>query len=148
MMQVRFEAARTQMGMTLIEVLIALAIAGLGIGAVISGYFFTVTTAERSALSLAANAKALERVEQVRAAQWDTSLFPPLDELTSTNFPDELVILDSSGTSDALTYGTNHVVISDISASPPLRRIRVDCTWKLYNGKVMTNTIETCRAPD
>lgn len=147
-MQVKFEAARTRMGMTLIEVLIALAIAGLGIGAVISGYVFTVTTAERSALSLAANAKALERVEEVRAAQWDTSLFPPLDELTSTNFPDEVVILDSSGTSGAVTYGTNRVVISDISTTPPLRRIRVDCIWKFYNGKVMTNTIETCRAPD
>lgn len=133
-------------GMTLIEVLIALAIAGLGVGAIISGYMFTVTSAERNALSLAANARAMQRVEEIRAAQWDTSL--SIDQLSITNFSDELVTLDTSGTSGVVTYATNHVLISDISTFPPLRRIRVDCTWKFYDGRVMTNTIETCRAPD
>ena len=139
---------RAQRGMTLIEVVIALAIAALGTVAIITGYLFTVTSAEKSALSLAANSRAMERIEEVRAAQWDTSLFPAADELSATNFPDEVVILDASGASAAVTYGTNHVIISDISSSPPLRRIRVDCTWRFYKGNVFTNTIETCRAPD
>ena len=142
------QARRTRMGMTLIEVVIALGIAGLGTAAILSGYLFTVASAEKSALSLAANSRAMERIEEMRAAQWDTSLFPPVDELSSTNFPDELVILDVSGTSGAVTYATNHAVISDISSSPPLRRIRVDCTWRFYKGNVFTNTIETCRSPD
>jgi prepilin-type N-terminal cleavage/methylation domain-containing protein len=150
MTQVKSKRARARpwSGMTLIEVLIALAIAGLGVGAIVSGYIFTVTSSERNALSLAANAKAMERIEEVRAAQWDTTVYPPYDQLSSTNFPDELVILDLSGTSSAVTYATNHVTISDISGPTPLRRIRVDCTWKFYNGSLMTNTIETCRAPD
>jgi len=134
--------------MTLIEVLFALAIAGVGIGAIINGYIFTVVSAERNALSLAANARAMQRIEEIRAAQWDTSVFPALDELSITNFPDQVVALDLSGTSSAVTWATTRAVITDISSSPPLRRIRVDCTWKFYNGKVMTNTIETCRAPD
>jgi type II secretory pathway pseudopilin PulG len=149
--KIQSEAAqgpRTRMGMTLVEVAIALGIAGLGIVAIISGYLFTVVSAEKSALSLAANARAMERIEEIRAAQWDTSLFPPVDELTSTNFPDELVILDVAGTSGAVTYATNRVVISEISSTPPLRRIRVDCTWRFYKGNVFTNTIETCRAAD
>jgi prepilin-type N-terminal cleavage/methylation domain-containing protein len=148
MKQVKGVGGHPRSGMTLIEVVIALAIAGLGTVAIISGYLFAVTSTEKSALSLAANSRAIERIEKIRAAQWDTSLFPPADELTSTNFPDELVILDVSGTSGAVTYATNRVVISDISTTPPLRRIRVDCTWRFYNGKVFTNTIETCRAAD
>jgi type II secretory pathway pseudopilin PulG len=138
----------TRTGMTLVEVVIALGIAALGTVAIISGYLFTVSSAESSALSLAANSRAMQRLEEVRAAQWDTSVFPAIDELTSTNFPDEVVILDVSGSSSAATYATNRVVISDISSSPPLRRIRVDCTWRFYKGNVLTNTIETCRAAD
>jgi len=150
MKQVNCERARRRSltGMTLVEVLIALAIAGLGIGAIVGGDMFCGASAGRNSLFLAANSKAMERIEEVRAAQWDTSLFPAVDELSVTNFPDELVILDRSATSSRVTYATNHVVISDISTSPPLRRIRVDCTWRLYNGTLMTNTIETCRAPD
>src|ERR1700754_5111388 len=108
----------SQIGMTLIEVLIALALAGLGIGAIVSGYIFTVSSAEKNSLCLAANAKALERIEEVRAAQWDTSVYPWIDQLAATNFPDELITLDLSGSGNAVTYATNHVTISDISTTP------------------------------
>jgi type II secretory pathway pseudopilin PulG len=134
--------------MTLIEVVVAMGISTVAVAAIITGYIFTVTSAEKSSLSLAASAMASERVEEVRSAQWDTSSFPPIDQLVSTNFPDQVVTLDLSGSGQGVTYATNLTQISQISASPPLRRIRVDCVWAFKGGQLITNTVETCRAPD
>jgi type II secretory pathway pseudopilin PulG len=134
--------------MTLIEVVVAMGISTVAVAAIITGYIFTVTSAEKSSLSLAASARASERVEEVRSAQWDTSSFPPIDQLVSTNFPDQVVTLDLSGSGPGVTYATNMTQISQISAAPPLRRIRVDCVWIFKGGQLVTNTVETCRAPD
>jgi prepilin-type N-terminal cleavage/methylation domain-containing protein len=43
--------------MTLVEVLIALVISGLAVGRIISGCTYCTTSAEKGALSLAANAR-------------------------------------------------------------------------------------------
>ena len=133
--------------MTLIEVTVAMAITGLTVGGIISGYIFCTTSAERSALSLAATTRALERIEETRGAKWDMASWPAVDNLVATNFPSKVVTLDLSGAGTASTPGTLATDISQISASPPLKRIRVDCIWK-FKGKWITNTIETCRAPD
>ena len=134
--------------MTLVEVVVALAISGLVVGGMISGYVFSLTAAEKSALSLAANARAMQRVEETRSAKWDLSSYPPVDELVATNFPDQVVLLDLSGSGAQATYATNTTWISQISAAPPLKRIRVDCVWRFNGKQLVTNTIETCRAPD
>jgi hypothetical protein len=133
--------------MTLVEVVVSLAISGLVLGGMICGYIFSVTLAERSALSLAANTRAVERLEQTRAAKWDTASYPTVDELVTTNFPNSVVVLQSSGTRSGITYGTNQVEISQISVNPPLKRIRVDCIWRFNGSQPITNTVETCRAP-
>jgi type II secretory pathway pseudopilin PulG len=139
---------RTEAAMTLVEVVVALAISGLAVGAIVSGYLFSAISAEKSGLSLAANARAMERIEETRSATWDTASVPAVDQLVSSNFPNKVMTLDVSGTGSGITYATNFTQITLVSASPPLKRIRVDCVWNFNGSKMLTNTIETCRAPD
>jgi prepilin-type N-terminal cleavage/methylation domain-containing protein len=141
-------ASSRQDGLTLVEVLIALAICGVAMAAIVSGYLCACSAAEKSALSQAANASALRRGEETRRARWVISTFPPIDEVVQTNFPDNVVTLDLSGAGSGITYGTNHVVISQISASPPIKRVRAECVWAFRGNRLFTNSVETCRAPD
>ena len=135
-------------GMTLVEVVIALGISGLTVAGIVAGYLFCVTSAERSALSIAANAMAVERLEQMRSASWKTASFPVVDQLVSSNFPTKVSILDLSGTGPGVTYATNIATITQISTNPPLKRVRVDCVWQFSRKRMYTNSVETCRAPD
>jgi prepilin-type N-terminal cleavage/methylation domain-containing protein len=139
--------AKAQSGMTLVEVTVALAIATLVIGGIINGYNYCTQAAQKSALMLAASSMAMQRVEETRSANWDTGAWPVVDQLFATNFPTKVVALDVSGDGKVTTPATVYTYISQISTTPPLRRIRVDCAWQ-YNGTVwLTNSIETCRAP-
>jgi len=142
------KGVRTQAAMTLVEVVFALAISGLAIAGIVGGYLFAVSSAERSALSQAAGSRALERLEQVRAASWQVSSSPPVDLLQQTNFPTEVVTLDLPWAGTNVTVATNFTQITQISTNPPLRRIHIDCVWSFNGDQVLTNSIETCRAPD
>lgn len=139
---------RLQAGMTLVEVVVAMAIAGLAIGGIINGYNFCTNSAQQAALYLTANARALEQIEEIRSAKWDTASWPAVDQLVVTNFPTKVVTLDLSGSGGVITPATIQTEISQVSATPPLKRIRVDCIWQGRGGQWITNTIETCRAPD
>jgi prepilin-type N-terminal cleavage/methylation domain-containing protein len=139
---------RGRAGMTLVEVVIALAITGLMVGGIVTGYIYCTTSAVKAELAQAANAKALQRIEEVRSARWDTSSWPVVDQLVATNFPDEIVSLDMPGTNTVGTSATIQTTISQISLTPPIRRIRVDCIWQFRGVELITNTIETIRAPD
>ena len=90
----------------------------------------------------------MERLEETRGAKWDLSSWPPVDELVATNFPDQLVVLVQNGPANEIIYATNRTQISQISLDPPLKVIRVDCVWDFGGSQLLTNTIETCRAPD
>jgi prepilin-type N-terminal cleavage/methylation domain-containing protein len=136
------------LGMTLVEVVVALAISSLAMAAIVTGYVFSITSAERSSLSSAASARAMERLEETRGARWDLSSWPPVDQLVATNFADELVVLNQNGSGNQVTYATNMTQISQISSDPPLKLIHVDCVWSFKGGQLLTNSIETCRAPD
>ena len=138
---------RRQAGMTLVEVLMALMICGLTVAAIVSGYTFCINAAEKEALSLAANARAMERMEATRGAIWDTAIYPITDHLMGTNFPLQIVTLDVSGSGTGVTYATNITQIVQISTNPPLKRVHVDCIWR-YKQNQMTNSVEVCRAPD
>jgi len=135
-------------GMTLMEVVLSLAISALAVAGIVSGYIFSTASAQKWALSLAANARALERIEQVRGARWDTAIWPNVDQVQSSNFPTEIVALDCSGSGAVTVYATNTTQITSISTDPPLKRVRVDCVWQFKGSSLQTNTIETCRAPD
>ena len=134
--------------MTLVEVVMSLAIYGLALGGIVNGYVFCARSSEKAALSLAANARAMERIEETRSAKWDTASWPVVDQLVATNFPSKVVTLDLSGSGAVKTPATINTEISQISLTPPLKRIRVDCIWQFNSVQRVTNTIETCRAPD
>jgi len=140
--------SRNQSGMTLAEVVIAMAISGVAVAGIIGGYVYCTTSAEKSGLYLAAHARALERIEETRSAKWDTASWPPVDQLVVSNFPSKVVTLDLSGSGVGAVTGTLNTDITLISANPPLKRIRVDCIWTFRQGETITTTIETCRAPD
>lgn len=134
--------------MTLVEVLIAFLVSGLAVAGIVSGYVFANTSAEKFGLSLAATAQASQWMEQMRSAKWDTSSWPPIDQLVSSNFSTKVVTLETSATGTNVVYATNFAQISTISVSPPLRRIHVDCVWAFRGSQLFTNSVETCRAPD
>ncbi len=134
--------------MTLVEVVIALAITGLTVAGIVAGYIFCMTATVKAELIQAANARAMERIEEARSAQWDTSAWPIVDQLVATNFPNKVVSLDMPGTGSGGTSATIETTISQISLTPPVRRIRVDCIWQFRGVELITNTIETMRAPD
>ena len=134
--------------MTLAEVLIALAISGLMVAAIVYGYGYSINSAESFSLSLEANAQASEQIEEIRCAPWDSTSSPVIDQVVASNFPARIVTLDLAGSGSGVTYATNFIQITVISSNPPLKRIRVDCVWAFKNSQLMTNTIETCRAPD
>ena len=140
--------------MTLIEVVVAMAIAGLTVGGIVTGYIYCSTSTVKDSLYMAANARAMERLEQTRGATWSVYGSNPADELVATNFLDETnIVLDLSDSGSDFTLATVTTEITPILPSPslpnaaPVRRIHVDCIWQ-FKGEIITNSIETCRAPD
>ena len=139
---------RGRAGMTLVEVMVAMAITGLIVAGIIRGYIYCATSAVRAELAQAANANAMQRIEETRSAPWNTSSSGAADQLDPTNFPDKSVTLDMPGTNTNGTLATIQTTISQISLIPPLRRIRVDCIWQFQGAEWVTNSIETIRAAD
>jgi hypothetical protein len=137
--------------MTLAEVVVALGVASLTVASLIGGYMSSALATEKASLSLAANIRAMERLEDTHGAIWNISSWPVVDQLAVSNFPAKVVILDLSGNGAGITYGTNYTTITQVSLAPQLRRVRVDCVWR-FQGRVfaslVTNTVETLRGPD
>jgi prepilin-type N-terminal cleavage/methylation domain-containing protein len=142
----RCEPSQSCKAFTLIELVIATAIAALVIGGTIYGYVMSAQRAEWSAYSLAAHSLALQRIEQTRAAKWDPQGFPPVDDLT--NRPPVVDILDIPMSGTNIAYATSVTTIATISVNPPLKKIRVQTTWPFVGGGIHTNIIVTYRAPD
>jgi hypothetical protein len=134
--------------MTVFEVVIALAITALTVAGIVAGYIYSMTAAVKAELVQVASARAMERIEETRSARWDTSIWPAVDELVATNFPDVVVSLDMPGSGSGGTSATVVTTISQISLTPPIRGVRVDCIWQFRGVEFMTNTVETIRAPD
>jgi len=134
--------------MTLAEVVMALAITGLTLAGMVSGYVYCVTANVKAELMQAGHARALERLEQTRGAVWAPNRDQPQDDLVATNFPDIVVTLDLPGTATNGTLATIRTLIAPISTNPPTRMIHVDCIWQFQGVEWDTNSIETIRAPD
>jgi type II secretory pathway pseudopilin PulG len=133
---------------SLVELVIATSIAALTIGGSIYAYVLSMQRAEWSAYSLAAHSLAMQRIEQARAAKWDPMGFPPVDELVSSNFPVQVDVLDIPISGTNVAYATSVTSIATITVNPPLKRIRVDCSWSFVNRGAFTNTLVTYRASD
>lgn len=134
-----------QSGITLVEVVVAMALGGLLMAAVTGGFIQCMRRAEWSSYSLAANSLAIQKLEQTRSAAWDGST---LDNLITNNFPPERQILDVPFSKTNIVYATNFTLISTISTNPPVKMVRVDCVWRFLSRGLFTNTLVTYRAPD
>ena len=139
---------RFRKGFSIPEVFTSLAILGITVGGAISGYVVAVERSQWSACSLAANTLALQRVEQARAAKWDTLVNTPVDELVTLNFPTVIQPLDLPSSGTNYVYATNLTTITTVSTSPPMRMVRVDCVWPMAAHGVFTNTMIVYRTPD
>lgn len=133
---------------TLAETVISMVIMSLCFAGSIQGYILVANRAEWSAYNLAAHALAQQRVEQTRAAKWDVSAYPLINELTTSNFPADVEVLDVPVSGTNIVYATNFTTLSNMGVSPPLMYIRVDCVWAYYSRGLYTNTVATYRAPD
>lgn len=143
------EASQTdaaEAGFTLAEVVIALAIVAMTMGGIVYGYLMSAKRAEWAAYSLAAQSLAAQGVEQMRAAQWAPEAWPVIDQMPPTNFATvEPLDVPVSGIA---VLATNYHAITQVSASPPLRQLRVDCVWMFGTRGPYTNSVATFRAPD
>jgi hypothetical protein len=134
--------------MSLTEVVVSLAIGGLVFGTILSGYVQSARRAEWSAYNLAGHSLAMQRLEQARAAKWDTQASPPVDQLVASNFPPKVDILDIPVSGTNITYATTLTTISNVSADPPLKLIYVTAIWQFPNSDAFSNVISTYRSPD
>ena len=133
--------------MTLVEVVIALAISAMIVGGMVSGYIYCTTSVVKAELAHAASAKAMERLEQTRSAQWHIASSSATNQLVgTTNFPDEVVTLDMPGITNTGTTATIQTTIAQISTNPPLCAVHVDCIWQFQGGGLITNSVESIRA--
>lgn len=141
-------------GTTLVEVVMALAVAAMAFSGVILGLTTSCQRAEWASYNLAAQNLAQQGIEQARAANWDPQAPVPIDACSQSNFPAVTTnVLDVPISGVNVTFATNTWTITTISTNPyPLKMIRVDCTWRYQRpgGKAMlfTNTVVTLRAPN
>lgn len=137
-----------QRAFTLAEVVVSAAIAALTVAGVIYGHIQSQQRADWSGSSLAGQALAVQRLEQTRAARWDTEA--GVDQVITNNFPTQVLTLDLPMSGTNVVFATNFTTITTISSNAPmLKMIRVDCVWRWNRtSRLTTNTVATYRAPD
>ena len=157
---------------TLAEVVISLAIVATVFGGILVAYTQAAKRAEWSGYSLAAQALAIQQLEQARCAQWDPSMNPYKNDFTniwllSSNYPVSPPLYTYKGYTwtnlDLPTTGTNYVRATNLvtirmlnfnGVSTPnvqFQMIKVGTSWPfVWGGKtnIFTNTICTYVAPD
>src|SRR5688572_23900350 len=101
-----------QGGFTMVEMITALAIAGITVAGVASGFMQVFVQGQSSAYSLAAHSQAMRGMEQARAAKWDPAVINGDQLGANTNWPPQVEILDLPMTSGNITYATNRVYIT------------------------------------
>ncbi len=152
---------------TLAEVVIAIAIAGVVFAGILSSSVQMTKRAEWSGQSLAAQALAIQQLEQARSAVWDNTIAK--NEMTNLNligwsyntntgigrgYSAAVLDLPIAGTNSIMA--TNFVTITqlnNITGSPGVRlqMVQVDTVWifRAYGGvRLQTNTVVTYFAPD
>jgi type II secretory pathway pseudopilin PulG len=137
---------RANSAFTILEVVFSLAILGISLGGILTLYVRSAQRADWSGYSVSAQMMALSGLEQCRAAKYDPHGSPPTDALVMTNFPLRVDILDPGAVNCITSYGTNTTTILTISTNPPLKLVRVDCTWTYPGRGVFTNSVFTYRA--
>ena len=158
---------------TLVEVMLCLVITITVFSGIIVSYVQAGRRVEWSGRSLAAEALAIQIIEQARSGTWDEALgsekgddMMKLNVLgvstnyaagTLTGYTWQILDLPSAGTNNQVR-ATNWISIKTIAVGPgstnsaaKVRRIRVDTVWPFrWNNRtrLFTNTIMTYCAPD
>lgn len=145
----RFDRRRRRCGgFSLVEVTISLGIIAIVVVGMVDGYRLAGYRTEWSAYSTAGQALALQQIEQIRAAKWDTQQDPIVDD--TANVPTtSWAMLDMPVSGTNAVYATNFVSVADISVGNGVsfKQIQVDTVWP-WRGRLFTNTLVTFRAPD
>jgi type II secretory pathway pseudopilin PulG len=152
---------------TLAEVVMAVAIAALIFGGILAGNVQLTKRAEWSGQSLAAQALAIQQLEQARAALWDES--QTKNELTNLNLSGwtyDTSTKVGKGYSwanlDLPIAGTNYIratnyvtvtLLTNVTGLPAIKvqMVQVDTVWRFlgFGGtRLYTNRIATYYAPD
>ena len=161
-------------GFTLVEVVMSTSVLAIVFGGIIMSYIQSARRAEWSGYSLAAQALAIQQIEQIKSSVWDptvfkceiTNYFTSLPVYSATNEGVRRV-LDLVGVFDqhsqSSVSGTNfvmatnfmtakYILLNNISASGVgVYEIRVDTVWPFTWGKtrrLFTNSIVNYEAPD
>jgi|KBSMisStandDraft_5_1062788.scaffolds.fasta_scaffold1014322_1 type II secretory pathway pseudopilin PulG len=141
---------RSVAAFTLAEVVVCLAIVALLFGGIITGYMQGAYRAEWAGYNLAAQALAMQQIEQAKTAVWDDqhNEFTNLLQMTSA-------VLDLPINGTNRVYATNYVTVTtnQVSSSPDIfvQMVKVDTVWPyIRNGRVFyyTNTVADYYAPD
>jgi prepilin-type N-terminal cleavage/methylation domain-containing protein len=141
-------------GFTLAEVVIAVAIAAVVFGGTVIAYVQSTRRAEWTGYSLAAQAMAIQQLEQARSAKWDVLSVPVVDEMT--NLPSKTwAVLDLPISGTNAVYATNYISLKTITVQTnPLeavRMVKVSTVWPFAKGRALifcTNTVANYYAPD
>jgi type II secretory pathway pseudopilin PulG len=133
---------------TLIEVVVATAIAVMVMAGMFQGYSLASRRAQFSSFSLAANGMAMQQMESIVAATWVVSgtSVTNIFSSTLTNTQVNALCVPSSGTN--LVYGTNYATVTQLSTNPPYLMIQVSCVWNFMGMGIFTNTVAVLRGPD
>jgi len=150
-MTVRFgqtDPRKASAAFTLVEVVMAMAILALVMAGMIYCYVESNKRAAWSAMSLVAQASAVEAVEQARAAQWDVHV-TSTDQLPPTNYvTTNVMLIPATGVSLVFTNSVSIINLLTNAGAPPLRQILATCAWQYTNtGTWFSNTVVTWRAP-
>jgi hypothetical protein len=135
---------------TLAEVVMATAITAVVFGGIVTCHIQSSRRAEWSGYSLAAQALALQQLEQARSAKWDTLTTPAVDEITNIA-PVTSAILDLPISGTNAVWATNYATVSTvtISATPyvAVHMVEVKTVWP-FRRKLFTNSLADYFAPD
>jgi prepilin-type N-terminal cleavage/methylation domain-containing protein len=159
-------AVKRYRAFTLAEVVVAIAIVALVLGGMTVAYTQTTRRAQWTGYSLAAQALAVQQLEQARAAVWDSSIGK--NEITNLNLSGFAYAsgvwtgytwtnLDIPISGTNVVRATNYVKLKLLYingvTNPPvqLQMLRVDTVWPFRWGatqRYFTNTVSSYYAPD
>ena len=88
------------------------------------------------------DAAALMGTDELRQNVLIEDLFVPGQIKLTYSHDDRMIV------GGAVLYGTNRVSIVQVSDSPPLRMVQVDCVWSYPERGPFTNSVVMYRSPD
>ena len=138
---------RPALAFTLIELLVAMGIAFTVLSTLAFGFIQAYRISDSTMLQGAAQRLAVERLEQVRTAEWEyygSATTNQLQEFVGS-IPVPLRV-PSVSTNEIMARVITSV--TSVNADPALQRIDVVCLWTNLDGHLYSNAVSTLRAPD